>query len=250
MRQLEELGERLLREGIAYRHVRRFVGELRDHYEDTLRAETARGASPEDARRSALARLGSLDALAQGMIARSELQALSARYPKLWGCGVPFATWIGTVLLVAFAFVGSIHLLKSAGVVPIGGSQALAAYQQPADFFVFILMRILPSVVGALMLMQAARQRATLRWPIVGAAVLALIAGTTDTTINFSLTPEAPSELIVYSSLLPVFSAPFTDTLGLLRPESLGAGALWSLAIFCLSITSCVLSRRFARPVV
>jgi len=81
MRQLEELGEQLLREGIAYRHVRRFSGELRDHYEDALRAETARGASPEEASRAALARLGSLEDLARGMIARSELRAWSALYP-------------------------------------------------------------------------------------------------------------------------------------------------------------------------
>ena len=32
MQQLEQLAERLLREGVAYRHVRRFIGELRDHY--------------------------------------------------------------------------------------------------------------------------------------------------------------------------------------------------------------------------
>ena len=43
---LERLPERLLRAGIAPRHVRRYMGELRDHYDDALREEQANGLNP------------------------------------------------------------------------------------------------------------------------------------------------------------------------------------------------------------
>src|ERR1700730_5057535 len=57
-----ELRERLLRAGVAPRHVRRYLAELADHLAD-LRAEEER-AGALDAERAALARLGGIDALA------------------------------------------------------------------------------------------------------------------------------------------------------------------------------------------
>ena len=42
----ERLSERLLHAGIAPRHVRRYVRELGDHFDDLVREETAGGASP------------------------------------------------------------------------------------------------------------------------------------------------------------------------------------------------------------
>ena len=43
---LEALGERLLRAGVAPRHVRRCLGEWHDHYDDALRQGLVQGMPP------------------------------------------------------------------------------------------------------------------------------------------------------------------------------------------------------------
>jgi len=51
--QFSELTERLLRAGVALRHVRRYVNELRDHFDDLLREEMGGGATRDDAMHAA-----------------------------------------------------------------------------------------------------------------------------------------------------------------------------------------------------
>lgn len=76
-----ELRERLLRAGVAPRHVRRYLAELTDHLAD-LRAEEERaGRSRADAEAAALVRLGSMEDLARAMIGKRQLQSWSARAP-------------------------------------------------------------------------------------------------------------------------------------------------------------------------
>jgi hypothetical protein len=63
-----ELRERLLRAGVAPRHVRRYLTELTDHLAD-LRAEEERaGRSRADAESAALVRLGGMDDLAKALL--------------------------------------------------------------------------------------------------------------------------------------------------------------------------------------
>ena len=56
-----ELRERLLRAGVAPRHVRRYLKELADHLADLREEEKVAGRSLQDAESAALARLGSID---------------------------------------------------------------------------------------------------------------------------------------------------------------------------------------------
>ena len=79
--QLDALSEKLLRAGVAPRHVRCYVGELNQHFDDLLRAETRNGLSEKAAFAAARARLGSDDSLAAAMLARPELRSISARFP-------------------------------------------------------------------------------------------------------------------------------------------------------------------------
>ena len=87
----DELRERLLHAGIAPRHVRRYVGELRDHFDDLVREETANGASRNAAETKARTRLGSDDDLAETSCWRGRICApLMARYPwAVFGVGPP-----------------------------------------------------------------------------------------------------------------------------------------------------------------
>ena len=76
-----ELRERLLRAGIAPRHVRRYLTELSDHLAD-LRAEEERaGRSRADAESAALGRLGGMDTLAKAMIEQRQFRSWSVRAP-------------------------------------------------------------------------------------------------------------------------------------------------------------------------
>src|SRR6202030_3488731 len=83
-----ELRERLLRAGVAPRHVRRYLNELSDHLAD-LRAEEERaGHTRADAESAALIRLGGMDSLARAMIDQRQFQSWSARAPwAIFGLG-------------------------------------------------------------------------------------------------------------------------------------------------------------------
>src|SRR6185312_14248663 len=87
-RQFPRLSERLLRAGIAPRHVRRYRRELADHYDDLVREESESGAGREWAQTRALSRLGHEDDLAAAMLSRPELRSLTARFPwAVFGLG-------------------------------------------------------------------------------------------------------------------------------------------------------------------
>jgi len=194
MLQLDRLAERLLREGIAYRHVRRYVGELHDHYEDMVHAEVNRGAGDAEAHALALARLGDMDHLAQVMITRPELQALAGRYPRLWNGCAPTVIWFGMGIATVLAVIGFAGLLSQMGLLPEGGSPALALLQKPADAFLFFIVRILPIFVGGLMIVGAVRQRSGLFWPLLGAAFLAAVAAVSVATVSIPLAPDVQGE--------------------------------------------------------
>src|ERR1700692_1164160 len=76
-----ELRERLLRAGVAPRHVRRYLTELADHLAD-LRAEEERaGRSRSGAEAAALVRLGGMDDLAKAMMEQRQYQSWCVRAP-------------------------------------------------------------------------------------------------------------------------------------------------------------------------
>ena len=77
----KDLGERLLKAGVAPRHVRRYLRELADHLAD-LRAEEERaGRNPAEAESAALLRLGGIDDLFKAMAGQRQMQSWSARAP-------------------------------------------------------------------------------------------------------------------------------------------------------------------------
>lgn len=80
--QFGHLEDRLLRGGIAPRHVRRTLTELREHYDDALLDERTKGTA--DAASAAHLRLGTENDIAQSILAQRELHAPSARFPPAW----------------------------------------------------------------------------------------------------------------------------------------------------------------------
>lgn len=81
--ELARLRARLIENGIPARHVQRTLGELEDHYHDLVDEAVASGASVDDARARAIARLGNMDDLIEGMLACRELRGWAYRHPRI-----------------------------------------------------------------------------------------------------------------------------------------------------------------------
>lgn len=172
-----ELRERLLRAGVAPRHVRRYLAELSDHLAD-LRAEEVRaGRSRADADRAALARLGSTDDLARAMEEKRQLRSWCARAP--WA-----VFGVAPLLLVLAAYFVACFILWSGWKIFMPGAATPFGMQDPGPVYgveniYFQTGRMIyfgaPIFIGWAMGAVAARHRLKALWPVIGLAILALI---------------------------------------------------------------------------
>src|SRR5579859_1830609 len=87
----DELRERLLRAGVAPRHVRRYLAELRDHLADLTAEEERAGHGRAEAESAALVRLGGMDDLAKAMIGLAPLLYLAGAY--FVACFILWSGW-------------------------------------------------------------------------------------------------------------------------------------------------------------
>jgi hypothetical protein len=230
LHRFEDLRERLLRAGVAPRHVRRYLRELREHHDDLVQAELAKNADLSAAREVAWARLGTEESLARGMLERPELRSTAARFPALiFGAG-PVLGWLGAPIGVA----ALLSLLPEA----IRRVEVNAAIIDVYYALCFLQTRLLPVLLGALVLDLAARRRLPARWPLVGAAVVHLLAGS---VIVYSF----PGQLGVHSALLP-WLLPFTNAVGPRDLTALGEGLLRAGGMLALSVIIQRVFRRFA----
>ena len=178
--QWDELRERLLRAGIAPRHVRRYLSELDDHLSDVvgqLRSEEQRnGRSTSQLGASARARLGTVDQLASAMESRPDLYSWSARAPWLiFTAGPACAILAAYALALTLLWTGWRLFLdphSPTPFVPVHGFSVL--------WFGFgrLIYFTAPVVIAWLMAVLATRQRLSAVWPLMGFALLSLIGGT------------------------------------------------------------------------
>jgi len=171
-----ELRERLLRAGVAPRHVRRYLTELADHLAD-LRAEEERaGRSRADAESAALTRLGGMDDLAKAMTEQRQFQS--------WSVRAPWATFgLAPLLLLAAAWFVALFILwfgwkmflpgSDTPFAPAGDGFANVYFQIDRAFFFGV-----PILIGWGIGLIAVRQRFKAVWPIAGLVLIALIGGT------------------------------------------------------------------------
>ncbi len=167
-----ELRERLLRAGVAPRHVRRYLAELGEHLAD-LRAEEERaGRSPADAESAALVRLGGMDDLAKAMIGRRQLRSWSARAPwAVFGLAPP--------LLLAGCYLVACLILWSGWRIFLPGTDTPFVRLEGFAILYFGVGKSLyyfaPILIGWGVGLVAARQRFKAAWPAVGLVLIALI---------------------------------------------------------------------------
>jgi hypothetical protein len=183
-----QLRDRLLRAGIAPRHIRRYLAELHDHLTD-LRTEenltslptTESQAQTESA---ALTRLGSIDTLADAMTRQSHLRSLAARAPwaafalaplaalaAAWAVGL-FLLWIGWNIFLPYAATPFVRI-------------------QGVEILVFGSGRLLyfaaPILTGWAIAIVAARQRLNPLWPTLGILLVSLLGGASQVHVRRSL---------------------------------------------------------------
>lgn len=194
----DRLKERLLTAGIAPRHVRRTLDELRDHYEDAVRDEQHNGKDAVAAAQSAWARLGDEDAIAASVIAQPTLRSLPARFPKLvFGAG-PVLIWAAAVAATLLLIVSGVEAARGFGLLPAPGT-ALDPQWLHAPFHAacFFYARILPLMIGLMLAATAIRQRMDTRWFAVGAGLIALVGGLSDIQVKFAEKIGEKGELVV-----------------------------------------------------
>jgi hypothetical protein len=223
----ERLRARLLRGGIAPRHVQRYLRELHDHYEDALQAELVQTADVGVASEAAWARLGTEESLAESVLERPELRSTAARFPALvFGAG-PVLGW----LALPIAIMAGLSLLPEASrhVKPTPGL-VVSVY---ALWLAYV--RLSPVLLGAVAFEAAARRRLRAGWPLAGAALIDVLAGSCSV---YSL----PGKIQVNAALLP-WLLPFSNAVGPKDLLALGEGLLRAACMLALS----ALLQRFAR---
>ena len=174
---LSELRERLLRAGVAPRHVRRYLAELGDHFSDLIAEEMGAGRSRPEAESAALVRLGAMDELAQAMIEQREFQSLSSQAPWAAFGLVPLCV-LGAAWFVACFILWSGWRMFLPGAETPFGTHPVSGF---ANMY-FQLGRAIyfgaPLIVGWGIGWVAARQRLKAVWPSVGFLLIALAGGT------------------------------------------------------------------------
>lgn len=176
--QFHELKERLLRAGVAPRHVRRYLRELADHFMDLTEEEHRAGRNLAEAQSAALARLGKTENLAKAFLEQRQFQSWVARAPWMFGL-VPLIG-LGAAYLFAclYLWCGWKVFLPNSD-TPFGAMAAptdsLAnIYFQAGKFYYYSA----PILVGWTSGIVAARQRLKAVWPTLGVVLIAWMGAT------------------------------------------------------------------------
>ena len=177
--QFHELEERLLRAGVAPRHVRRYLSELADHFADLTEEEQRAGRNLAEAQSAALARLGKTENLARALLEQRQFQSWLARAPWVMFGFVPLIC-LGAAYLVAcfYLWCGWKFFLPGAdtpfGAIPASTYSLENMYFQTGKFYYYSA----PIVVGWTIGIMAGRQRLKAVWPTVGVVLIAWMGAT------------------------------------------------------------------------
>ena len=221
------LRERLLRAGIAPRHVRRYLRELTDHLADLTERQRAAGYDEENATIRARALLGDDAELAAAMEEQPGFRSIVARYPWLmFGILPPFALILGFLLsvlamiLVGVAGGAIVPHHKIPLPVPAWFGWTVSGMMFVANFLIVLLL-------GALLAWTAQRQRLKPLWPLLSMALILLL------NLHGEYRADTRSFGIGLGTMLPFYPAkgPFGPAGTIHWPTLLGQAALLGLPL-------------------
>ena len=176
--QFRELKERLLRAGVAPRHVRRYLRELADHFADLTEEEQQAGRNLAEAQSAALARLGKTENLAKAFLEQKQFQSWFARAPWMFGL-VPLICLSAAYLVACLYLWCGWKVFLPGADTPFGAvatpTYSLAnIYFQAGKFYYYSA----PILVGWTIGIVAARQRLRAVWPTLGVVLIAWMGAT------------------------------------------------------------------------
>ena len=225
------LRERLLRAGIAPRHVRRYVRELRDHFEDIVAEEISLGKSERDAKSAATLRLGDEETLAAELLKSPELKSLAARFPLLM-FGLGPVLMLSIVVIAALLIEGGfLFWHKSIVEGAIGGPASLSQIEPGWIKSLAFLWNgaatyALPVLILALLCAIGFRQRSEPKWILLGLIVISVFGGfhqldmswsdgtgPSELSLGFGLAPPFPQEMILSGLLRTLFNGVLAGSL-------------------------------------
>ena len=229
-----ELHERLLRAGVAPRHVRRYLTELADHLTDLRIEEERTGHNPLDAESAALIRLGDTDELVNAMIGQRQFQS--------WCVRAPWAMFgVAPMLLLAGAYFVACFILWSGWKIFLPANSTPFVEIDGVAIFYFGFGRLLyfcaPIFVGWGIGLVAIRQRIRAAWPFVSLILIAwigcmarvrasrpVVPGVVGhVSMGFSLGPSVEGSLFYAFEILLLTATPYLIwrlQKGTLQPQS------------------------------
>jgi hypothetical protein len=203
----KELSERLLRAGVAPRHVQRYLGELSDHLADLTAEEERSGRSGADAESAALVRLGGVEDLYKVTIEKRRLQSWCARAPwAVFGLGPLFvlaAAWFAALFIL---WSGWRMFLPGSDTpfVRVDGFLANIYFQADRAFFFGA-----PMLIGWGIGIIAARQRLKIIWPLAGLVLLAVGGGMVQVQASRTVVPNGLGHISMAFGLGSPAAGPF-----------------------------------------
>jgi len=177
---LIQLRNTLLQGGVAYKHVKRFIGELKDHSADLEREATNNGSDLLTAKGEANTRIGDPELLVQEMLQRPELKSYAARYPKtckIFAVVLPVFSYFLMNILLILAIIGIAELIGS------GSTDNSELITTVPSIFVFILtivkyfvLYITPLILIFTLIPYAVHNQLELKYYGLGILVMALLS--------------------------------------------------------------------------
>jgi hypothetical protein len=228
----EPVREQLLRAGIAPRHVRRYIAELREHLADLTAQERATGLDPAAAALRARSLLGSDAQLAETML-RTAPRSLAARAPWSVFVVLPVALLVLATLAINRSMFQLLWPMRD-----LAHAAMPAGYQALISAAGFLTSYLVGPLLACLCIMVALRQRLASRWVWAGLALIALLSG----PLGFQMHVAADggqtfsAARILYQHGRPDLGA------------TLGAALLRSLVLFGVAALAYRLLRQRLRP--
>jgi len=187
----QELRERLLRGGIAPRHIRRYLNELSDHLADLTKEEERAGRSRAEVEAAALGRLGNVDHLAKAMLDQRRFRSWCARAPWAMFSVTPLVLLLLAYLASALILCSGWLMFLPAATTPFGQTTPQVSSLGNIYFQIGRLIYFTaPVFIGLAIGLVAIRQRLTALWPMIGIVLIAWMGGTAHIQTSVSGVPH------------------------------------------------------------
>jgi hypothetical protein len=191
----ESISERLLKAGVAPRHVSWYVGELEDHLDELKMQFRRSGCSGEEAELLARARLGDENELVLAMLEQPGVRAWSTRMPWLVFSVVP----TGMALALFFIPLVVLKLISHFGgrVAPLKIMDA-SSFMTFAHYLVDASNLVIAPAISAVFALLVVRQRLHYRWALLAAVSIAVL----DLRLSAQFPSGAPSGQLLLGAAL------------------------------------------------